>query len=393
MKKILYLAFISAIALAASCAKQDTVYKDFVKEGGYIYPAKPINTSAEQGYQRIFLKWEAPMDPSLRTAKVFWDNRTKSLEFNYSDYPDGKLEVVIDNLEDRSYTFNIVNYDAEGNASLSTEITTAPFGESWLVSHADRSVTSAKMDGDNARIVMTKSTDEMVATKFRYQKKDGTIVELGSMLPDENEFILEDAMKGKIFEYKSAYLPANGKDVVWATSWTKSPDPILFQLDVSNWKVKATNGQEFSSYTADKIFDGIISSSNRWHSSRTSSTAKIFPKILAIDTQSEAGNEVSIASLVLYQSSADATYRYIRDLTIYIGDKPYDPNDSNYEENFGEPVFSKTMTRSESEQTINIKPSKVGRYMALVFTNSYNTNGYIDLWELVPYGYIASEAE
>ena len=29
----------------------------------------------------------------------------------------------------------------------------------------------------------------------------------------------------------------------------------------------------------------------------------------------------------------------------------------------------------------------------LVFTNSYNTSGYIDLWELVPYGYIPSEAE
>ena len=121
MKKILTITFFGVLTLAASCAKQDTVYKEYLKEGGYIYPAKAINASVEKGYQRITLKWEAPMDPSLRTAKVFWDNRTQSRDFNYADYPAGKLEATIDNLEDRSYTFEIVNFDEAGNKSLATD--------------------------------------------------------------------------------------------------------------------------------------------------------------------------------------------------------------------------------------------------------------------------------
>ena len=113
MKKLI-LILTAALALA-SCAKQDAIYKQFVKEGGIIYPAKPINVVARRGYQRVVLKWDAPMDPSLRTVKVFWDGTSHSQEFNYADYPGGSIETVVDNLEDRSYTFSIVNYDGDGN--------------------------------------------------------------------------------------------------------------------------------------------------------------------------------------------------------------------------------------------------------------------------------------
>ena len=147
MKKVFYIFTALTLALAAaSCAKQDTVYKEWVKEGGYIYPAKPLNVEVQQGYKRIVVQWTLPMDPSIRTAKLFWDNYTFEREFNYADYPGGVVKTVIDGLEDRSYTFDIVNYDAEGNRSLVSEITTSPFAESWLVSHAERTIVSSEMD-------------------------------------------------------------------------------------------------------------------------------------------------------------------------------------------------------------------------------------------------------
>ena len=82
MKRIHYFLFALLSILFLSCGKQDAVYKEFVKPGGYIYPAKPLNLTATSGYQRIFLEWEAPMDPSIRTTKLFWDNYTDSLVFS-----------------------------------------------------------------------------------------------------------------------------------------------------------------------------------------------------------------------------------------------------------------------------------------------------------------------
>ena len=391
MKKIILVLIFAAILL--SCGKQDTVYKPFIKEGGYIYPAKPIELTATSGFQRILLEWKAPMDPSIRTTKLFWDNYTDSLTFTNADYNDGVIQVWIDGLDDRSYTFDVVNYDEKGHKSLATEITTTPFGESWLLSHSERSVKSAVMDGEDAAVTMTRSTDEMVATKFRYKTTDGTIVESEYLRPGDVEIRLPKAQKGKLFEFKSAFLPVNGKDTVWNVSWQKAQYPILYKIETGNWTVSATKGQTYSSYTAKKIFDGVISSSSRWHSSRTASSAKVFPKILSIDTGVSEGAEYTFTSLVFHQSPDDKTYRYIRQVLVFIGDTPFDQNDNDPVANFGTPIFKGTLTTAEADTQVELKPATKGRYMAIVFMNTYNEDGYIDLWELSPYGYLASEMD
>lgn len=391
MKKVFFVFFV--LAAFVSCGKQDTVYKPFVKEGGYIYPAKPLELKATSGYQRIFLEWMAPMDPSIRTTKLFWDNYTDSLVFSINDYEGGFLSAEVANLDDRSYTFDVVNYDAAGHKSLPTEITTTPFGESWLLSHAERSLLSAVMDGDDAVVTMTKSTDEMVATQFRYKTADGQVVESDYLKPGEVEIRLPNAMKGKRVEFKSAFLPANGKDTVWLVSWQKSMNPIFYRPDTENWTVTATKGQVYSTNTPDKIFDGIIASANRWHSSRTASSAKIFPKVLSIDTGTAEGAEYTFTNFIFSQSPSGQTYRYLREVLIYIGDTPYDPDDSDPVANFGTPVYKETLIRTEADLNIPFRPVAKGRYIALVFTNSYNGSGYLDLWELTPYGYLASEVD
>ncbi len=109
--------------LAVSCGGQDEIYKEWVKKGGYDYPAKAINLSSVIGYQNVIVNWEKPMDPAVRTATLFWDNYAKSIDVDYADYPDGKVSIEVGELEDRSYTFDIVNYDDVGNKSLAAEIT------------------------------------------------------------------------------------------------------------------------------------------------------------------------------------------------------------------------------------------------------------------------------
>ena len=92
-------------------------------------------------------------------------------------------------------------------------------------------------------------------------------------------------------------------------------------------------------------------------------------------------------------SPSGSAYHYIREIAVYLGNKPFDPNDANYAENFGKPIYEGTINRNENEPEVAVKPAQSGRYFAIVFKNSYHNSGYIDLWELVPYGYIPSEAE
>ena len=393
MKKAYYLITILVLALAAaSCAKQDTVYKEWVKEGGYIYPAKPLNVQAQQGYKRIVVKWTRPMDPSIRTAKLFWDNYTFEREFNYSDYPGEVIEAVIDGLEDRSYTFDIVNFDGEGNRSLAAEITTSPFAESWLVSHAERSVRFAEMEGTGARIQMGKATDEVAVTKFRYVNTSGQTVESRAYLTsDNNEIILPDAKKWEYFEYQSAFCPAGGIDTVWTSNWIKSPSPIATNIDANVATVSVTANQIRDNFKPELILDGIKDDGNsRWFSSNAAAYRSKFPKILVIDTKLSGSSSQTFNHFIFYQDPDPdgQTRRYIRTVNVYVSDTKFNPDNANFLKDFGEPVLQTSLNTNEAVQEFVPASPKAGRYIAVVFRNSYNSTGFIDHWEFEAFGYV-----
>lgn len=381
---------------AGACSTQDDIYKQYVKIGGYNYPAKAINLTTERGYQRLFVKWEKPMDPAVKTAKLYWDNYSKSIDVNYADYPSGIVEKIVDKLEDRSYTFDIVNFDSDGNKSLATEITASAYSDSWMVSRSERTVNSAEMNalGDSAIVMMSRGTDEMIATKFRYKNQNNEWVECAKKLsPNERRMVFPKALMGKRFQYSSAYCPASGKDTVWR-SWVTSTDGISYQIDAKRWTVSVTSGQVYSDNTPDKIFDGKILSGYRWHSSRADNSKLIFPKILAIDTQASSGEEYAFTKFVFCENTTSSALRYIKSVVMYVGSSAYDPNLTDFRSNFGIPFYNAVFSTASSEQVVNVTRGSTGRYISVVFTDSWNsTDGYIDLWELVPYGYIPSQAD
>ena len=383
-----------AVALS-SCGGQDEIYKEWVKKGGYDYPAKAVNLSSVIGYKSVIITWEKPMDPAVTTATLFWDNYASSQSIDYADYPDGKVSMEVGNLEDRSYTFDIVNYDAVGNKSLAAEITVSPYGDSWMVSRSERTVTSSRMDGKDAKIVMSKATDEMVATRFRYKNLQDEWVECETILkPGENEVTFPNALRGKRFEYSSSFCPAAGKDTVWS-HWTKSVDGISYALDGKRWNVAVTKNQYFGINVADNIFDGNKDlSAFSWHSSKSDATTNIVPKILSVDTQKAFGEEYSFTRFEFYEHPDQPTLRYIKDIVIYVGSTYYDPDDNDYLNHYGIPFIGTQFSTEGKVSTASATQGASGRYFSIVFKNSWNTkDGFIDLWELVPYGYIPSQAD
>ena len=78
---------------------------------------------------------------------------------------------------------------------------------------------------------------------------------------------------------------------------------------------------------------------------------------------------------------------------MYIGSSPYDPNATDYNTTFGIPYASGVMPIANPTNEVTVSTGSTGRYIAIVFTDSWSNDGYIDLWELEPYGYIPSQAD
>lgn len=392
---------LTLIAMAfgfSSCDKQDDTYGQYVVNGGYNYPAKPIDVSFSSGYNRVRLKWAEPLDPAVKTAKVYWDNYADSLTLDYSSVVDGYVSVVIDQLEERSYSFDIVNFDGQGNRSLASEVTVSPYGNGWLATHSERRLSWAQMDGDNAVVTMGTPMDEMVATKFRYRDSSGQWVESPGVLPcEESVMELPNALKGKLLEYKSAYCPKAGIDTVWNLNWSRSNKPIVYNIDGGKCSVTVTDNQIYSNFTPEKIVDGVKDNSDsRWFSSFNSSYRNKWPKIVCIDTKLNGDNRMTFTNFKFYENPAiDAeTQRYIKAVDIYVGDKLFNVNASSSQlSSFGTPIAQTTLNTLGYEFEKFVDEETLGRYIAIVFKNSFSSVGYIDLWEFEAYGYVESEVD
>lgn len=390
MKKTILL-LLSLSLVLFSCTKQDSVYKEFVVEGGRIYPAKAINVQAIAGFQRVTIKWDKPTDPAVKTTRLYWNNYRDSVDVAYVN---GKAEHTITDLEDRSYTFWVRNFDANNNKSLDVEISASPYGDNWLISHAERSFRQAKNYGDSTVVTFSKSTFQMATTKVRYFNKAGNKVESRGIGPEEDAIVLYDAMPGKYIDFKSAYVPDGGVDTVWTASWTKADRPIVYPLDTKDWTIKATSGQINGDYVPELVFDGLRDvNTSRYYSSRQTANRRDFPKILSIDTHKD-GEQYVITDFDFWLDPTNKNNRFIKDFAFYVGDSEYDPDaGADYADIFGNYVLRTSLVRDDFYSEVTINKAVAGRYIALAFISSFSGYGYIDLWELVPYGYLESEAE
>lgn len=397
MKRLLYYILVFLSFCLVSCDKQDDTYTQFVVPGGYNYPAKPAAVKTQSGYYRVALSWDIPRDPAVKSVKVFWDNRRNSMDVDYASAVDGRVTAVVSELEDRSYTFSIINYDASGNQSLATEVTVAPYGDGWLSTHAERKIVKAQMNGTEAEITMGSPMDEMVSTKFRYRDSKGNVVESKESLScSDNVIGLPDAMKGKLVEYQSCYCPVNGIDTIWSGNWIKASRAIAYDFDGKKATATVTANQVRDQYLPDLIMDGIKDSpESRYYSTNVSSYRNVFPKIIVIDTKERDENAMTFNNFRFYQDPdpEGQTRRNVRSVYVYVSDQKFNPDNKNYVADFGEPVLKCNLTQTEAVQEFAPSEEKAGRYIAIVFRNSYSSSGYVDLWEFEAYGFVEANVD
>jgi hypothetical protein len=119
MKKIFHvsLMLLATIFLFSGCRKMDTNYKDYVVPGGLVYPGKALATT-HSGQSRVEIVWPKGVDRSVVKAKIYWNNFADSVVVDIASITTDSVKVMINNLEEKNYTFVIRTYDAQGNKSV-----------------------------------------------------------------------------------------------------------------------------------------------------------------------------------------------------------------------------------------------------------------------------------
>ena len=172
----------------ASCDGMDATYKEFIEEGN-----------------RVMLEWQKLLDPRAKTAKIFWENRTKSTEVELTD-KDKLTQFMVKDLAEGSYVFEVCTYDTHGNSSIMVEIPGTSYGDVYENLLFNTKVKTAVFKNNVLTVTFATSLETTFkGSEITYMSSEGKNKTVVLEAPETQ--IKIDDFAGDHITYRSIYLP------------------------------------------------------------------------------------------------------------------------------------------------------------------------------------------
>ncbi|MBO9593917.1 MAG: hypothetical protein J7599_13500 [Niabella sp.] len=212
-----YFAVICTIWMLCSCTKMDHEYAPYLKDGEIIYVGAPYNLESHPGRERVELQFTQSKDPNIIKYLIYWNNKNKKLEVA-ADKSSTIQKVMISNLPEQDYTFEIVALDKDGNSSTpaSALISGQALGNNYEQQLFTRSVTlTNSKNGMALDFVSVDTTCKFTVVTYRN----------GAGQALQKKFVNRDALKDTLadinplaasVDLRTAYVPVKGIDTFYA---------------------------------------------------------------------------------------------------------------------------------------------------------------------------------
>ena len=210
MKNALFLFCLTilGVVLFAACDKMDSTYRGFIVKDGVTYPGKATSPMVAPGRNRVRINWLRGTDPSVTHATIFWNNYADSLAVMIPASGD-TVTALIGNLPEKSYSFEIVTYDEDGNPSVPVELLALVYGGQYEANLLNRPVVSSLTDVSGDVTVVWGSVDVSngaFATDVTYVDTLGDSVTQRIAAESDTSWLTGYAA-GTSFRFRTAFLP------------------------------------------------------------------------------------------------------------------------------------------------------------------------------------------
>lgn len=374
MKRIYSLtAFLASVLSFFSCEDFMDIHKEYIEGGEIIYAPKPDTISFIAGKDRILFNCRTYNAPNVRTVDVYWNDGLDSLiipvELN-TDYD--SISVVLENMEEKSYSFNVRTTDNYGHKSLYlTEFGTS-YGNIYQSTLNDRRIKSVSLSEKEGSIEWFSAPSGLVRSEIRYIMKNG--LQVVKQMPSADYTVkLSDVKTGSSFEYRSLFIPEEASIDTFATAWKTfgTPIPEEYKYDTGSWTVLSASDESADHGGKIALLDGNLSTF--WHSAYADGDAPL-PHWVVIDMQSQK----KISRIEVYRRAGNTDTKSVE---LYVSDEP-DVNTANWTK-----IGSGTFVEGDSI-SISIPESvntQKGRYLKVLLPDS-NRQPYTSVAEICMYG-------
>ncbi|WP_257669232.1 DUF4998 domain-containing protein [Parapedobacter tibetensis] len=284
MKRINYgiYGFIVAITISGffACRKQDDTYRQFLEGGEIVYVEKADSLRAYSGKNRVKLSWIIFSDPDVSRARIFWNDGADSTEVAIARTTGiDTIEVVLDDLAEGSYTFDVYTYDDAGNSSIQADVFAQAYGENYVASLLNRAIQQIGYNNGKLELAWYGADNQAIGTEVTYTDVSD-IQRKADVLPGDSVAVLADYKPNSPFEYVTYYKPDSMSIDTFSTHASTVEvqmqhhehidldkslfSPLYLPGDAPIWVTSSSEGNDLSNLWSG-IFLGRQASSRAWY--------------------------------------------------------------------------------------------------------------------------------
>ncbi len=147
--KILYVGIliICTYLLFPGCNDMNDIHQEYLDRKKTVYLGITDSLASFAGEGRVKLKWLINADPKVEETVVYWNMRQDSVVKSFTRTGKGMQadSIIIENLPEGTYEFELVNKNSRGERSLYSSIQGTSYGENFRSTLKSRSVSSMKI--------------------------------------------------------------------------------------------------------------------------------------------------------------------------------------------------------------------------------------------------------
>ena len=289
-----------AAPLLLCCRKQDHFYKDFIQRGEIVYVGKADSILFYPGDKRAQLSFIIA-DPNVHKMKIYWDERQDSMTVDVTRKNKvDTLKVIIPNLDERFYAFEVYAFDVDGNRSVKSLAEGQVYGDNYQESVFHRAIRSIFYENNQAMISWFGAAQSDIGSEIRYIDMGGEMRTIFAPGTDAVT-ILEDVAYGESFEYRTLHRPDTlAIDTFYTEFQTEEIVLIEKELDYSKFATHRLENDppDFGTNRVPFLWNGNLtgtaSGSGGWYRTETNSGV---PNQITIDM----GEKTKLSRFILWQ--------------------------------------------------------------------------------------------
>lgn len=246
----------------SACDKMDDIQKQYADEEEHIYLGKVDSTEVIPGYGRVKLRWEISADPRVDRVKIYWNNHQDSTSKDFSRSISGNIKdsLIIGNLSEGNYTFELRTENDLGNTSLYSIVSGSVWGPNRADQLGSRKITSFGLDDQQSAYTLRLSpveivnpNDRLVFSEIVYQTTGGgeMVIKVPS---DTSDFTLENFENGTEFSLRDVFVSTNVFDTIYNNFRTYTAPAVVTQT-ASGLGIMADPTSDFFAFNDSLVWE------------------------------------------------------------------------------------------------------------------------------------------